>query len=217
MPSFDSSSSSEQSPSDQSPTDTQNGTQYLQKPQVLACQKVTRSRLFEVESLDLRFSNGEERTFERLTGSGRGAVMIVAMPDPQHVLMIREYAAGFEEYILSLPKGLVDPGEDIVTAANRELMEECGFGAHCIEPLTELSLAPNYMGHRMQVLLATDLYPKRLPGDEPEPLIVETHALEELPALLLREDFHEARAIAALYIARDKLRADEQRHDTTLL
>jgi len=67
------------------------------------------------------------------------------------------------------------------------------------------------------VLLATDLYPKRLPGDEPEPLIVETHALEELPALLLREDFHEARAIAALYIARDKLRADEQRHDTTLL
>ncbi|MCC5884146.1 MAG: ADP compounds hydrolase NudE [Halomonas sp.] len=180
--------------------------QTLHKPQVLSRQSVARSRLFHIESLDLRFSNGAERTFERLTGSDQGAVMIIAMPDPDHVLLIREYAAGFEDYVLTLPKGLVDPGEDIITAANRELMEECGFGARHIEPLVELSLAPNYMRHRMQVLLATDLYPKRLPGDEPEPLIVETHALEELSALLMRDDFHEARAIAALFIARDTLR-----------
>ncbi|MDR9438998.1 MAG: ADP compounds hydrolase NudE [Halomonas sp.] len=181
------------------------------KPQILDRRSVARSRLFHVEELELRFSNGAERTFERLTGTGRGigAVMIVAMPDPEHVLLIREYAAGFEDYVLTLPKGLVDPGEDIVTAANRELMEECGFGAHRIDPLVELSLAPNYMGHRMQVLLATDLYPKRLPGDEPEPLIVETHAIDELSGLLAREDFHEARAIAALFIARDKLRSEE--------
>ena len=179
---------------------------YPQKPQILSRQEVARSRLFNVEQLELRFSNGEERTFERLTGSDHGAVMIVAMPDPEHVLLIREYAAGFEDYVLTLPKGLVDPGEDIVGAANRELMEECGFGASSIEPLAELSLAPNYMRHRMQVMLATDLYPKRLPGDEPEPLIVETHAIDELPALLARDDFHEARAIAALYIARDLLR-----------
>jgi len=180
------------------------------KPRILNRRQVAQSRLFQVEALELRFSNGEERTFERLSGTGQGigAVMIVAMPDPDHVLLIREYAAGFEDYVLTLPKGLVDPGEDIVTAANRELMEECGFGAHRIEPLVELSLAPNYMGHRMQVLLASDLYPKRLPGDEPEPLIVETHALDELSALLAREDFHEARAIAALYIARDRLRGE---------
>ncbi|MFC2992599.1 MULTISPECIES: ADP compounds hydrolase NudE [Halomonas] len=182
--------------------------EWPQKPRVLARQTVARSRLFHVESLDLRFSNGEERTFERLTGSDQGAVMIVAMPDPEHVLLIREYAAGFEDYVLTLPKGLVDPGEDIVTAANRELMEECGFGARSMEPLVELSLAPNYMRHRMQVMLAKDLYPKRLPGDEPEPLIVETHSINELSSLLTREDFHEARAIAALYIARERLRAE---------
>lgn len=191
-------------------------TQYPRKPKILARKSVAKSRLFHIESLDLRFSNGEERQFERLTGADRGAVMIIAMPDPEHVLLIREYAAGFEDYVLTLPKGLVDPGEDVVSAANRELMEECGFGARRIEPLVELSLAPNYMRHRMQVLMATDLYPKRLPGDEPEPLIVETHAIEELPALLLRDDFHEARAIAALYIARDRLR-EERRHNTTEL
>lgn len=190
---------------------------YQQKPRILARQSVAQSRLFQVESLDLRFSNGEERQFERLSGTDRGAVMMVAMPDPEHVLLIREYAAGFEDYVLTLPKGLVDPGEDIITAANRELMEECGVGAQRIEPLIELSLAPNYMRHRMQVLLATNLYPKRLPGDEPEPLIVETHAIEELPALLLREDFHEARVIAALYIARDRLREEKRNSMTDLL
>ncbi|WP_136069243.1 ADP compounds hydrolase NudE [Modicisalibacter radicis] len=180
----------------------------LRKPQILDREEIARSRLFTIESLELRFSNGAERTFERLKGSGSGAVMIVAMPDPDHVLLIQEYAAGFDDYALTLPKGLVDPGEDIVTAANRELMEECGMGARRIEPLVELSLAPNYMNHRMQVMLATDLYEKRLPGDEPEPLVVETHALETLSALLAREDFHEARAIAALFIAREKLRAE---------
>lgn len=177
-----------------------------EKPRILSRQEVARSRLFAVEQLELRFANGEERTFERLMGSDNGAVMIVAMPDPDHVLLIREYAAGFDDYVLTLPKGLIDPGEDVVGAANRELMEECGFGANRIEPLTELSLAPNYMRHRMQVMLASDLYPKRLAGDEPEPLIVETHALDELPTLLARDDFHEARAIAALFIARDLLR-----------
>ena len=178
------------------------------KPSILSRQEVARSQLFAIERLDLRFSNGAERTFERLKGSGHGAVMIVAMPDPDHVLLIREYAAGFDDYALTLPKGLVDPGEDIITAANRELMEECGVGARNIEPLVELSLAPNYMDHRMHVLLASDLYEKHLPGDEPEPLIVETHAFRELPALLAREDFHEARAIAALFIAREKLRGE---------
>ncbi|RAR62241.1 MULTISPECIES: ADP compounds hydrolase NudE [Halomonadaceae] len=181
---------------------------WPQKPRTLARREVARSRLFAIEEMELRFANGAERTFERLMprGNGVGAVMIVAMPDPEHVLLIREYAAGFDDYVLTLPKGVVDPGEDIVGAANRELMEECGFGAHRLEPLVELSLAPNYMHHRMQVMLASDLYPQRLPGDEPEPLIVETHAIESLPSLLAREDFHEARAIAALYIARDRLR-----------
>ena len=102
-----------------------------EKPRILSRKTVAESRLFRVEELELRFSNGAERHFERLLGNGKGigAVMIVAMPDPDHVLLIREYAAGFEDYVLTLPKGVVDPGEDIVTAANRELMEECGVAA----------------------------------------------------------------------------------------
>lgn len=177
------------------------------KPSILARRTVATSRLFNIEAIDLRFSNGAERTFERLGGNGKGtgAVMIVAMPDPEHVLLIREYAAGYEDYTLTLPKGVIDEGEDVVTAANRELKEECGFGARCIEPLVELSLSPNHMRQKIQVMLARDLYEERLPGDEPEQMVVETHRLDSISALLARDDFHEGRAIAALYIVRDKL------------
>ncbi|WP_110667769.1 ADP compounds hydrolase NudE [Salinicola halophilus] len=180
----------------------------LARPSVLARRDVAESRLFAIEEIELRFANGAERTFERLKGKGHGAVMLVAMPDPDHVLLIREYAAGLDDYALTLPKGLVDPGEDIVTAANRELMEECGFGARRLEPLVELTLSPNTMDHRMQVMLASDLYPQRLTGDEPEPLIVETHAIDDIVGLLGRDDFHEARTIAALFIARETLRRE---------
>ncbi len=96
-----------------------------EKPVILACEEVARSRIFRVEQLQLRFSNGVERTYERLRGKagGLGAVMIVAMSDAENVLLVEEYCAGSESYEFSLPKGLIDPGEDALQAANRELQE----------------------------------------------------------------------------------------------
>ncbi len=85
-----------------------------QKPTVLAREIVATSRLFCVEELKLRFSNGVERTYERLVGKGAGygAVMIVAMLDAEHAVLVEEYCGGTDEYELSLPKGLIEPGED---------------------------------------------------------------------------------------------------------
>ncbi len=75
-----------------------------QKPQILRQQVVAQSRLFKIEQLDLQFSNGELRTFERMQGSGRGAVMVVACPDPEHFYLIREYSAGTHDYQLGFPQ-----------------------------------------------------------------------------------------------------------------
>ncbi|WP_404854270.1 NUDIX domain-containing protein, partial [Escherichia coli] len=49
---------------------------------------------------------------------------------------------------------MVEPGEDILAAANRELKEEAGYGARQLEHITELSLSPGYMSQRIQVVLA---------------------------------------------------------------
>ena len=177
------------------------------KPTILAREIVASSRLFRVEELQLRFSNGVERTYERLVGkgSGYGAVMIVALADAEHVLLVEEYCAGTDDYQLSLPKGLIEPGEDVLLAANRELKEEAGFGAHELELLTELSLSPGYMSQKIQVVLARDLYAESLPGDEPEPLRVDKVNLRELSALAQHPQFTEGRALAALYLVRDLL------------
>eukprot|EP01133_Synstelium_polycarpum_P002417 gene2417-2747_t len=153
-----------------------------QKPTVLAREIVASSRLFRVEEVQLRFSNGVERTYERLVGrgAGYGAVMIVAMIDSDHALLIEEYCGGTDEYELSLPKGLIEPGEDVLAAADRELKEEAGFGARQLEHITELSLSPGYMSQKIQVVLATELYEERLEGDEPEPMRVDWVNLREL-------------------------------------
>ena len=50
------------------------------------------------ETIDLEFSNGERRKYERLSSRGHGAVMIAAIPEPGTVLLIREYAAGVHRY-----------------------------------------------------------------------------------------------------------------------
>ncbi|MBO0365584.1 ADP compounds hydrolase NudE [Pseudomonas shirazensis] len=178
-----------------------------QKPTVLSREIVADSRLFRVESVELRFSNGVERTYERLVGRGNGygAVMIVAMLDAEHAVLVEEYCGGTDEYELSLPKGLIEPGEDVLAAANRELKEEAGFGARQLEHLTELSLSPGYMSQKIQVVLATDLYEERLEGDEPEPMGVDKVNLRELSALAMHPQFSEGRALAALYLVRDML------------
>lgn len=178
-----------------------------QKPTVLAREIVASSRLFRVEELQLRFANGVERTYERLVGKGNGygAVMVVAMEDAEHVLLVEEYCAGTDDYQVSLPKGLVEPGEDILEAANRELKEEAGFGAERLELLGELSLSPGYMSQKIQVVLARNLYPERLPGDEPEPMAVSRVSLRDISGLLQHPQFSEGRALAALYLTRDLL------------
>ena len=178
-----------------------------QKPQTLEAKIVAKSRLFTVEQVQLRFSNGVERTYERLVnkGQGYGAVMVVAMQDERPALLIEEYCGGTDDYQLSLPKGLVEPGEDVLDAANRELMEEAGFGAQQLEFLTHLSLSPGYMSQKIAVVLARDLYEKRLPGDEPEPIRVDQVDLYQLSELTARANFTEGRALAALYLVRDLL------------
>ena len=160
---------------------------------------------YRMERLDLEFDNGERRRYERLHGRGHGAVIVVPLLDDDTVLLVREYAAGVHRYELGLVKGRIDAGETPLQAADRELKEEAGYGARSLQVLRSLSLAPSYMSHQTHMVLARDLYPERLPGDEPEELEVVPWKLARLHELILRDDFSEGRSIAALFIAREWL------------
>ena len=162
--------------------------------------------MFEVERVGLRFANGAEVEYERLRSPGPGAVLVVPMPDADNVILIREYVAGMERYEVSFPKGVIGPGETPEQAADREMMEEIGYGARRLKPLRVLSVAPGYSDFRTHVVLATDLYERKLPGDEPEDIEVMTWSLKDLRRLLERKDFAEARSIAALFLLQQELR-----------
>ncbi len=161
--------------------------------------------LFTIEQLDLEFPNGERRTYERVISRGLGAVIVVPLKDDETVLLVREYAVGLHHYEMGLVKGRLEADESILEAAQRELQEEAGVAARNLRELTALSLAPGYMTHVTHVVLARDLYPSKLKGDEPEQLEVVPWPLSKLHELTARPDCTEGRTIAALYIARDFL------------
>ncbi len=176
-----------------------------QKPEILKRKIVATSQLFRIEEIHLKFSNGNERIFERMISSRRGAVMIIPLLDADTILLVREYAAGTDRYELAFPKGLVDEGETLEEAVNRELQEEIGYGSANIQFIRSMTSAPGYWGGKASVFLARDLYPASLEGDEPEPLEVVPWKLNNYQALLQEENFSEARSVAALYLLRDLL------------
>lgn len=171
------------------------------KPEILSAEIVAKTRLFEVESLQLKFSNGVERIYERMTGPGRDAVMIVPVTANNSAIFIREYAAGTHEYETGFPKGLIDPGETAEQAANRELMEEVGFAARRFILLKTVTMSPSYFGGRMHLFLALDLYEKTAEGDEPESLEPFEVPISEFNQLLQSDGLTEARSITALLLA----------------
>jgi len=182
------------------------------KSQQLPCVEDTRlvaqSRLFKIEEVALTFSNGEARRFERMRGSGRGAVLVVPVRSDEEFILVSEYAAGTHSYELGFPKGLIDPGETPEQAANRELQEEIGLAARRLVKLKTLKTAPGYFNAQMHIFIAFDLYPSELPGDEPEPLRQISCQWSQTDALLARDDFSEARSVTALFMARQYLSLD---------
>ena len=81
-----------------------------QLPHILSLSTVAKSRLFEIQAVDLKFSNGIDRTYERFRPFNRDSVMVIAI-DGEDLLLVREYAVGTEQYELGFVKGGMDTGE----------------------------------------------------------------------------------------------------------
>ncbi|KAA0450153.1 MAG: ADP compounds hydrolase NudE [Candidatus Thioglobus sp.] len=173
------------------------------KPKVSNVKNIATTKLFNIQSMDIEFSNGNRRQYERLKPDGDGAVLVVPMLDDDQVLMIYEYSGGTDRYELALTKGKIDAGESPFEAANRELIEEIGYGAKKLSFIKTVTIAPGYQSNFTHIILAQDLYKDSAEGDEPEPLEVVSRRLSDLEDLVYQQDLTEARSIAALYMAKN--------------
>jgi ADP-ribose pyrophosphatase len=91
-----------------------------------------------------------------------GSVVILAVDkskskkDP-YIVMERQYRHAAQQYLWELPAGKLDPGEDPLAGAQRELEEETGYRAKKWKPLVEYYGSPGFLGESMKVFLAEGL------------------------------------------------------------
>ena len=103
----------------------------------------------------MRLPNGEEATREVVDHVDGAAVL--ALDEANRVLVVRQYRYVFGKVLDELPAGKLDPGEDPVTGALRELKEETGAEPETFLPLGKLLPAPGCYGETLHLFLAKGL------------------------------------------------------------
>jgi 8-oxo-dGTP pyrophosphatase MutT (NUDIX family) len=147
------------------------------------------------------------RTVKRDIIERSDGVVIVAVDNATNVLMLREYCAGSNSFILSLPGGSIDDTDtDTESAANRELREETGHAAGRLVKLHYAWSHPSTSNRRSHVFLALDLTENPLPASGE---ILEVHRMPLDEAITAAyEDFDsDVSTIGNLLMARDRLHA----------
>ena len=125
-------------------------------------------------------------------------VNIIALTPADEVVLIRQFRAGSSSIVLEIPGGMVDPGEDALTAAKRELEEETGYTAETWRPLGASLPNPAIQGNRLHSFLALDAKPTRPQRfDSSEVIELSTAPLSDVRAMLRDGRIDHALVIAA--------------------
>lgn len=142
-----------------------------------------------------------------------GSVVILAIddhenPDDPDVMLIRQYRHAAGQFLLELPAGRIEPGEKVMPAAKRELLEETGYRAKKWSRLVQYYASPGFVAESMDILLAEDLV--HAPGegtpDEDEHIELRPTPLSEAVRLALTGKLHDGKSlIGILFYATKRL------------
>ncbi len=86
-----------------------------------------------------------------------GAALILPIVDDDNIIMIKNYRFVVDETLWELPAGILEPDEPPIETAKRELIEETGYRAKSIEPLTTFYTTPGICDEIMHAYVAKDL------------------------------------------------------------
>ena len=161
----------------------------------------------KVISLDVdrvRFPDGSVGELEMIRHPGASAVVpFLSDPrgvDPQ-VLMIRQYRYAADGYLLEIPAGRLDPGEDPRDCALRELKEETGCSATHVDHLFTMYTTPGFTDEKIHLFMATGLAAGEAKRESDEFLDLEPMPLSRALELVEAGEIKDAKTALGLLFA----------------
>jgi ADP-ribose pyrophosphatase len=158
---------------------------------------------FDVAKVHVRLPNGRERDYD-LVEHGN-SVTILPLDDDGNIIFVTQHRIGAEGELLELPAGVLDPNENPLDCARREIREETGMAAEHFQKLGGFFLAPGYTDEYMTVFLATGLYKAPLDPDDDEFIKINSLPAADVYHLALEGKIHDSKTLAALLLAQSQV------------
>ena len=141
-----------------------------------------------------------------------GSVVVLAVDESgsvPHVLLERQYRHAAHDYLWELPAGRIDPGENDLQAARRELLEETGYTAMRWRRILKFYASPGFMAETMAVYLATGLRKGKAQPEEDEIIYQRLVPLPMAVRMAVGGTIRDAKTIASVLWLQYKVTRDE--------
>jgi ADP-ribose pyrophosphatase len=168
----------------------------LKPEKKLATKQIYRGRAVSIRVDTVEKATGKKTTREVVEHPD--CVAVVALDEQGNVLLVRQFRHPVGRFLLEIPAGGIDPGEEPVESVRRELQEEIGYFPRKIDKLGGFYSIPGYGTEYLHCFLATDLVPGRLVAEDTEDIELVRVPTEEIPGLITSGEICDAKTIAAL-------------------
>ena len=165
----------------------------------ISTRSIFQGRIIDVRVDTIRLPNGRETTREIVEHAP--SICVVPVDGDGNVLLVRQYRKPTESFLLEVPAGGIEEGEEPEAATRRELQEEIGHTAAELTELTAFWLAPGWATEYMYAYLARGLTPAVLDSDEDEFIEVVRTPLADVPGLIADGTIQDAKSVASLLLA----------------
>ncbi len=159
------------------------GQELAHQAQVLQSEIVYQGALFKVTQDKIIEPNGKENVRDVIRHNGSVVILAIdnskSRKDPW-IVMERQYRHAAGQFLWELPAGKLDPGEEPLAGAQRELEEETGYRAKRWKPLVEYYASPGFLGETMKVYVAEGLVPGEARPEEDEDIELRLVKLSEI-------------------------------------
>ena len=164
----------------------------------VASEAVFDGKLLHVRRDTVRLPDGKLATREYVVHGG--AVLIVPVLPDGRLVVERQYRYPLDRVFVEFPAGKLDPGEDELVTAQRELREETGYEAATWTPLGTIHTLISYTNEKIDLYLAEGLSHVGARLDDGEFLEIVTLGVDEMLAALDRGEITDAKTVTALLL-----------------